>query len=194
MIICIMAIENKHCVNSFAHSNIAYMHTFNLRKILAERLIGLMEASLDMQTQNAVGKRAGLNQTTVRNILNQTVATSIDNIESIARAFGVEASELLAEKPSNTTLAEWERKIEKLPPEEQERIVQFIRFAIDQSYAALNKQTLNSIITSEPLPSAIQSSALMAANRSVNQNRGNSLNYEKKTDANNKNKPTQRKV
>lgn len=152
----------------------------------------LIDKSLDLQTQNAVAKRTGLNQSTIGRILHEQVAASIDNVESIASAFNVDAAELLTEGKPNTTLAEWERQIDQLPPVERERVIQFIRFTIEQSRAALNNHTLNSITTSGPLPLAIESSALLAARRSVD-TPGKSLSYEKTSGAAESNKPIQRK-
>jgi transcriptional regulator with XRE-family HTH domain len=156
------------------------MHTFNLRKMIAMRLRELMDASIDMQTQEAVAKRSGMAQTTVGRILKQQVAATIDNIESIARAFNVEATELIATKPVSYAMYEWQRQIESLHPDDRERIFQFIRFTIDQSKSALTRNALTTFIKSEPLPPAIESSAINAARRSVKLHRGKSLNHEEK--------------
>lgn len=170
------------------------MHTFNLRKMIAMRLRELMDASIDMQTQEAVAKRSGMAQTTIGRILKQQVAATIDNIESIARAFNVDASQLIAGDKGTSALDEWQKQIENLPPSERDRIIQFIRFTIDQSKSALAKHTLTTITTSEPLPPAIEGSALMASKRSVNIHRGKSLNYEEKAGkTTTKIKPPQRK-
>ncbi len=167
------------------------MHTYKLRKMIAMRLRELMARSQNLQTQNAVAKRTGLNQSTIGRILHEQVSATLDNVESIANAFNVDATELLTDNRSNTTLAEWERQIDKLPPIERDRVIQFIKFTIEQSRAALSKQTLNSITTSEPLPSAIESSALSAARRSVD-TPGKLSSYEKTSGAAESNKPLQR--
>lgn len=164
------------------------MHTFNLPQMIATRLRELMDGSLDMRTQSAVAKRSGVDQSTIGRILNQQNKTTIGTLESIAKAFNVEPLELIINKPANNELNEWQTLIDKLPPVERDRIIQFIRFTIDQSQMGLKNQTLTSTTTSEPLPPAIESSALLAAKRSVNENRENSLNYEKKAGAADKRK------
>jgi transcriptional regulator with XRE-family HTH domain len=169
------------------------MHTSNLPKMIAMRLRELMDASLDLRTQAAVAKRSGVDQSTIGRILNQQNKTTIGTLESIAGAFNVEPLELIVSKPSSNALSEWQRLIDKLPPTERDRIIQFIRFTIDQSQLTLNKETLNSTTTSEPLPPAIEGSALMAAKRSVTTNREKSLTYEKKAGATNKTKSFQPK-
>lgn len=157
------------------------------------RLRELMEASIDMQTQAAVAKRSGVDQSTIGRVLNQKNSTTIKTLEGIAKAFNIEPLELIINKPSSNALSEWQRLIDKLPPADKDRIIQFIRFTIDQSQLGLNHQTLTSTTTSEPLPPAIEGSALMAAKRSVTTNRGKSLSYEKKAGAADKRKSFQPK-
>lgn len=169
------------------------MHTLNLPKMIASRLRELMEASIDMQTQAAVAKRSGVDQSTIGRVLNQKNSTTIKTLEGIARAFNIEPLELIIDKPNSNVLSEWQRLIDKLPPAEKDRIIQFVKFTIEQSQLILNNQTLNSITTSEPLPPETEGSALMAAKRSVITNREKSLNYEKKTGSSNKRKSLQPK-
>lgn len=62
---------------------------------LAANLAALMAASVDLRTQTAVGKRAGVDQRTVGRILNQEHSPNLVQIGKLAAAFGLQPWQLL---------------------------------------------------------------------------------------------------
>lgn len=70
----------------------------DLREILARNLQTLMSKSADMRSQTALAKRAAIAQKTVSNYLSPASyvgAPSLDKVEALARAFGIETWQLL---------------------------------------------------------------------------------------------------
>jgi transcriptional regulator with XRE-family HTH domain len=65
----------------------------SIRRILASRL-RLLRA-INGWSQETLAERAGLHRTYISSIENEERSIGIDNIERLARAFGVSASELL---------------------------------------------------------------------------------------------------
>lgn len=67
----------------------------SLRAVLAARMRALM-SSTPLDSQTKVGARSGIAQSTVGRALRGEVAVTIDNVEALADAFGVEPSTLLS--------------------------------------------------------------------------------------------------
>ncbi len=68
------------------------------RNVLAINLRKLMEQSPDLCTQSAIAKKSGVAQTTIGYMLRSeslVKAPNLDNVEKIARVFGLEAWQLL---------------------------------------------------------------------------------------------------
>lgn len=71
---------------------------YDIRNTLAVNLQHLMEHSIDMKSQNALGKRSKVAQTTIGNYLRPDSYKgfpSLENIDKLARAFSVEPWVLL---------------------------------------------------------------------------------------------------
>jgi transcriptional regulator with XRE-family HTH domain len=73
-----------------------------LRQVLAKRLRELMDKTPSLDTQVKVSAAAGVAQTTISRILKCQVAATLDNVESIADAFGIRIPELLTLHPVNS--------------------------------------------------------------------------------------------
>ena len=63
--------------------------------VLSTNLKMLMEASLDMRSQAALGKKCGIDQRTVGRILNEEHSPQLKQIEAIASAFGLSPWQIL---------------------------------------------------------------------------------------------------
>lgn len=68
------------------------------RKIIAERLDGLMKATPALGTQVKLAHKSGVGQTTIGRVRRGEVDASADNIRKIAGAFGVPAGYLYGEE------------------------------------------------------------------------------------------------
>lgn len=69
------------------------------KTILAENLKRLMEESRDLPSQNAAGKRSGVGQTTIGNWLREEIeGPRLDQVELVARAYGITVAEMLTER------------------------------------------------------------------------------------------------
>jgi len=66
---------------------------------VAQRLIAAMDAHVELRTQAALAKRAGLAQTTIGRIRRAEVDTSADNLRRIADALGLEVGHFYDEPP-----------------------------------------------------------------------------------------------
>lgn len=75
------------------------------RKILAANLSRLMKETPSLSSQTKLQAKSGVAQATIGRILREEVSPSADKIEDLARAFGKEASELLADQ-SNVSSSE----------------------------------------------------------------------------------------
>lgn len=73
-----------------------------LRQVLARRLRDLMERTPGLETQMQVSAAAGISQTTVSRILKAQVAATLDNVEAIADAYGMQGGDLLTQTPTNS--------------------------------------------------------------------------------------------
>jgi transcriptional regulator with XRE-family HTH domain len=65
------------------------------QSILSTNLKALMQASEDLRSQAALGKRCGIDQRTVGRILNEEHSPQLKQIEAIAQAFGLFSWQLL---------------------------------------------------------------------------------------------------
>ncbi len=65
------------------------------RKILAGNVKKLMDNSPDLASQGKVHRRGKISQSTVDRILGAETSAQIDTVDKVARAFGVEAWQLL---------------------------------------------------------------------------------------------------
>lgn len=65
------------------------------QSVLSTNLKALMEASEDLRTQAALGKKCKINQRTVGRILNEEHSPQLKQIEAIASAFGLLPWQLL---------------------------------------------------------------------------------------------------
>jgi len=70
-----------------------------VREILAQNLGALMKKRLDLSTQQKLGKRAGIAQTSVSNMLRPDSeamkSPKLDQVEKVARAFGLAVWQVL---------------------------------------------------------------------------------------------------
>lgn len=85
------------------------MHT------LATNLRSLMEASVELRSQAAVARRAGVDQRTVGRILNREHSPTVTQLERLARAFSISPWQLLVpdydpRDPPSITLTNSERE------------------------------------------------------------------------------------
>ena len=82
--------------------------------VLSTNLKSLMQASEDLRTQAAIGKRCGIDQRTVGRILNEEHSPQLKQIEAIASAFGLLPWQLLIPglDPKNPPVCEL-TKVEK---------------------------------------------------------------------------------
>ncbi len=62
---------------------------------LAANLAALMAASVELKSQAAVAKRAGMDQRTVGRIINREHSPTVVQLERLARAFGIAPWQLL---------------------------------------------------------------------------------------------------
>lgn len=76
-----------------------------LEKILSQNLTKLMAGHVQLNTIDAVAKRSGVGRGTVDRVKKAEVSTSLENVEKLADAFGVEPTTLLAPnlRPVNIT-------------------------------------------------------------------------------------------
>lgn len=97
----------------------------NTREVLARRVRQLMDASPALDTQDKLAARCGIAQSTVGRILRCEVAATLDNVQALARAFGVPPGELVGPREQ---LRELDRLLAMLPAEEVEKIEAYARF------------------------------------------------------------------
>lgn len=114
-----------------------------LREVLADRLNTLMFRTRALDTQVKLAEASGVAQSTIGRILRCETSATLDNIESIARAFGIDASVLLrsAESPASGMDAELSR-VASLPASERMKVAAFIDFTVN-SYAQRHPERLS---------------------------------------------------
>jgi len=87
------------------------------RDVIARNLSNLMEVTPHLNSQPKVAARSGLGQTSIGRILRKEAGATIDSLDLIARAFGVEPWHLLvpnldpARLPKSLTLADKEYEL-----------------------------------------------------------------------------------
>lgn len=84
------------------------------RQILADNLTRMMERSLDLKSQNALAARAKVAQSHVGRIRRQESAATVDMLDALASALGVQAWELLTD--SDAAREEAMRRLLGAPP------------------------------------------------------------------------------
>jgi transcriptional regulator with XRE-family HTH domain len=105
----------------------------SLRLALAKNIASLMQKTPALDTQVKLAKRSGIAQSSVGRILRGEVAATLDNIESIATAFGVSADFLLqyetSEQPDLVIFGKDLTKLaEGLDPADLSDVLLFIEF------------------------------------------------------------------
>lgn len=68
---------------------------FTPRAVLAQNLKALMKTKGGPNSQIALGKKSGVAQATIGRILKQETAASIETVDQLARAFGLEGWQLM---------------------------------------------------------------------------------------------------
>jgi transcriptional regulator with XRE-family HTH domain len=69
------------------------------RQTVARNLRDLMDKSPDLRSASALARRSGVHQTTISLILREKQGTSIDHLEKLAHALGVQTWVLLHPTP-----------------------------------------------------------------------------------------------
>lgn len=69
-----------------------------ISKIISSNIDRLMKARPDLNTQEKLASKAGVSSSTIFRVRRGEVAITVDNLDSIAKAFGLEAKDLLSEK------------------------------------------------------------------------------------------------
>lgn len=97
---------------SIPYMGVGYQHTFGMRPrdILAENLKKLMEGIPELSTFPQITRAGGGSNGTLDRIRRKAIATNIDNLAPLAKAFGLEPWQLLVE-----TLAVQGGKVVGLP-------------------------------------------------------------------------------
>ena len=70
-------------------------NSFTPRAVLAINLKALMKIKGGPNSQSALGKKSGVAQATIGRILNEESAASIETVDDLARAYGLEGWQLL---------------------------------------------------------------------------------------------------
>lgn len=100
------------------------------RLVLARRLARLMDSTPALDTQVKLATASGLAQSTIGRILRADVAVSIDNLEAIADAFGLEVRDLLHEKQIESEDVGGTPTYDSLPDQERAKINSFIAWTV----------------------------------------------------------------
>jgi transcriptional regulator with XRE-family HTH domain len=92
--------RKQHIAKHFAYR--AGMRKTSARQVLVKNLSRLRDASLSLKTQTQIAEKSGVSQRSVSNLLNcdkpETNAPTLDTIEDVARAYGLEAWQLLLDR------------------------------------------------------------------------------------------------
>jgi transcriptional regulator with XRE-family HTH domain len=114
-------------------------------KILSDTLARLMKASRDLRSQGAVAKAANIDQRTVGRIVNQEHSPSLDKLDALAKAFGLEAWEMIApadKREDAAALTQIELRLLDSyrmlkTKDDQDKVVAFVKFVATQPDASL---------------------------------------------------------
>lgn len=98
----------------------------DIREILATNLKSLMDMSVDCKSQNALGKRSKVAQTTVGNYLNKTYVgyPNLEKVELLARCFGLEAWNLIHPTMGDRVIAAAEIQMYMRWKEDMRKLIQ----------------------------------------------------------------------
>lgn len=78
---------------------------------------------------NQLAKRAGVGQASLSQVVNRKNKPSLDTLERLCDVFGITLAEFFSESPDQATMLRWQeriQRIEHLPPEKREALIQFI--------------------------------------------------------------------
>lgn len=97
-----------------------------------------MEASADLGSQQRLGKRCGIGQTTIGRIRRGEVNATVDNLKAIADAFGVTVGYLCGEGGIEERRWRWpfsfdQDSYERLSARQKEKIEAYIQGLLDSS-------------------------------------------------------------
>ncbi len=100
-------------------------------KVFAANLVRLMAVRPDLDTQVKVADHSGVAQTTVGRILRGAVSPTLENVESIANAFGKTVGEMIDSAYNSAAEIAYDRvRYSKLPKEEKARVESYIEHVI----------------------------------------------------------------
>jgi len=145
-----------------------------LKDILATRLRSLMDHRPDLDTQTKIHKKTGLSQSTVQRILAREVHTSLDIVELLAHAFGVNPQDLI--KPlkvdeyqsitpnyeETTLLIAWR----KLSEEDKHRAMAYISVSVETRIRQDPKARQINLNLEQPVPAKLSAAVRRASKRS----------------------------
>lgn len=114
------------------------MKNAKLRDVLAQNLVRLMETTPSLDTQVKLAKRAKIAQSTVGRILRRTAAPTLDNLESIAGAFGIQAHDLINDK-SNENERELAGGLTREDLQDLRVFAEFLKFKREQETQFLER-------------------------------------------------------
>lgn len=148
----------------------------SLRERLAERLNALMFRYKHLDTQAKLAAASGVAQTTIGRILRCHTSATIDNIEAIAQAFGVDVTELFGVQERDRGFLGFDpSQVSSLPDHEKSRISSFIDYTL-REYAMQNPSRLSFNNRIPAAPETVAAS-VRAASRPLQQ--GNSQHAQK---------------
>lgn len=141
----------------------------NVRTRLADVLREHMRSSL-VDTQVKVAARAGVSQSTVQRILAAEQATTLDVIEQLAHAFGIQSPpHFLLDRDERKLLSMWE----SLGPDDRAAVLGFMQMKITlqgDDKTPLSKLTSASQLDYEsgtPVPAGLQAAIKRASGRTA---------------------------
>jgi transcriptional regulator with XRE-family HTH domain len=102
-----------------------------IRKLLAQNLEAWMREVPHLDTQVKLSDESGVSQTAIGRILRGEVSVAVDALQQIAKAFGRDASELLA-SPDLSRVKYDAARYDRLPSYERVRIDAFIAEVIKE--------------------------------------------------------------
>lgn len=154
-----------------------YFPLMDMKDILAKNIRSLMSKSHRLNTQTklhlatkatdpATGEDVpGLTQSTIHRVVNAQVHATLDTVQRLADAFGVEPTLLLVDEAHNATsesetelLTLWRR----LSDEDKDRVMGFI------SVAATPKKSSPNFYSREPIEPGMQAAIARASARPIN--------------------------
>lgn len=103
-----------------------------IRSVLARRLRALMEARASIDTQQKLADRAGIGQSTVQRLLNCEQAATVDVLDKLSQACGVEPGDLLAADDESANLLSMYRR---LGDNDRQRVLGFLQVTTEAEVA-----------------------------------------------------------